>query len=200
MRLAEARVSMGIEASTERFPAKYDRAERRCHARIALDEPVRGSVPEEGKATLSGRFVNVSANGLKITMTRSLNAGVIVKVEYGNHVIVGEVRRSQAGLAGYAIGIVISEWIDNQERAAGLDAADLESHSRLTYAASRIDPRAVRPYDKNARWSNDPTVQRAFQGDTRLLTKSSPPRGNFNGATAVSPLSDSCRYNKWNDR
>ena len=148
VRLAEARVRMGVESSTERFTAKtvpavavamdrHGSADRRKHARIALDEPVRVSLVDAGEAVLRGRFVNVSADGLKITLSQSLNVGATVKVECGNHAIVGEVRRSQESVAGYAIGIAISSWLENSDAGEHLTTSTgFNTHSGLAVAAT----------------------------------------------------------------
>jgi len=123
VRLQEARVRLGMEASEERFAsippivaahANSD-AERRTAARVALDAPVRVTIMDGGNDVHSGRFVNASAKGMKITMGIELCLGTQVRVDCNEHSIVGEVRRCQNSEAGYMIGLEAVEWTDKSE-------------------------------------------------------------------------------------
>jgi hypothetical protein len=121
VRLREARVQMGMEVSEPRFAqdpqdsALRSSVDRRSAARVDLDAPVRVTLLSEDNSTHSGRFVNASANGMKITMGFELFAGARIQVDCGDHSIVGEVRRCHAGTAGYVIGLETIEWTDKRE-------------------------------------------------------------------------------------
>jgi len=124
VRLQEARVHMGMEDPKPRFapapPAANEprdsTAERRSSARVDLDAPIRVTILD-GDDTHSGRFVNASVKGMKITMGIQLFLSTRVRVDCGDHSIVGEVRRCHAGGAGYVIGLETVEWTDKRESA-----------------------------------------------------------------------------------
>jgi hypothetical protein len=128
VRLQEARVRMGMEDPKPRFapasPAANapngSTAERRSAARADLDAPVRVTILDGDDYAHSGRFVNASAKGMKITMGIQLFSSTRVRVECGDHSIVGEVRRCHAGGAGYVIGLETIEWTDKREPAHSL--------------------------------------------------------------------------------
>jgi hypothetical protein len=123
VRLREARVHMGMEDPAPRFapapPAASvsggSAAERRSAARVDLDAPIRVTILDGDEDAHSGRFVNASAKGMKITMGIQLFSSTRVRVECGDHSIVGEVRRCHAGGAGYVIGLETIEWTDKRE-------------------------------------------------------------------------------------
>ena len=123
VRLQEARVRMGMESPEQRFAAvpplaaaaTNSDAERRRAARVDLDAPVRVAVLDRDNDAHLGRFVNASAKGMKITMGNPLFLGTRVRVDCGEHSIVGEVRRCHAGGAGYVIGLETIEWAGAQE-------------------------------------------------------------------------------------
>jgi hypothetical protein len=115
VRLQEARVRMGMEVPQPRFaPVSQLAAERRSAARVDLDAPVRVTILNGDATTHSGRFVNASARGMKITIGLELFLGTRIRVECGDHSIVGEVKRCHAGTAGYMIGLETVEWTDRR--------------------------------------------------------------------------------------
>jgi hypothetical protein len=124
VRLQEARVQMGMEDPQARFapPAPATNApsasgtERRTATRVELDAPVRLTILDDDEAAHAGRFVNASAKGMKITMGIQLFLSTRVRVDCGDHSIIGEVRRCHAGGAGYVIGLETIEWIDKREK------------------------------------------------------------------------------------
>jgi hypothetical protein len=59
--------------------------------------------------------MNASAKGMKITMGSELFVGTQIRVDCGDHAIVGEVRRCHTGAAGYVIGLETIEWNDRRE-------------------------------------------------------------------------------------
>lgn len=115
VRLQEARVHMKMEAPQTRFEPP-SAAERRTATRVDLDAPVRVTILDDDDAAHSGRFVNASAKGMKITMGIQLFLSTRVRVDCGEHSIIGEVRRCHAGGAGYVIGLETLEWIDKREK------------------------------------------------------------------------------------
>jgi len=52
---------------------------------------------------------------MKITMGNELFVGTRIRVDCGDHAIVGEVRRCHTGAAGYVIGLETIEWNDRRE-------------------------------------------------------------------------------------
>jgi len=87
-------------------------AERRVASRVEVDAPVRVTLPDVNDTAYAGRFVNASATGMKLTMGSEAFAGMRIRVDCGDHAIVGEVRRCHTGAAGFVIALEITEWND----------------------------------------------------------------------------------------
>jgi hypothetical protein len=96
-------------------------AGRRVASRVELDAPVRVTLLDVNDTTHAGRFVNASATGVKITMGSEVFVGMRMRVDCGDHAIVGEVRRCHTGAAGYVIALEIIGWNDRRRlsQAAG---------------------------------------------------------------------------------
>jgi hypothetical protein len=145
VRLQEARVRMGMEVAQPRFAQVPHAAvvpgasgvERRSAVRVDLDAPVRVTIMNGDNTAHSGRFVNASAKGLKITMGVELDLNTRIRVECGEHSIVGEVRRCHAGTAGFVIGLETIEWNERREPSRSMNIlGDLYgSHTPVAFAS-----------------------------------------------------------------
>jgi hypothetical protein len=82
---------------------------------VDLDAPVRVTILNGDTTAHSGRFVNASAKGMKITMGIEILLSTRIRVDCGSHSIVGDVRHCQTGTTGYVLGIETIEWIDRRE-------------------------------------------------------------------------------------
>jgi hypothetical protein len=120
LRLQEEGVRMGRQEPQPRWTGppvagEVSGSERRVAGRVELDAPVRVTLLNGNNTTHAGRFVNASATGMKITMGSELFVGRRIRVDCGDHAIVGEVRRCHTGAAGYVIGLETIEWNDRRE-------------------------------------------------------------------------------------
>jgi hypothetical protein len=121
LRLQEEGVRMGRQEVQARFGTVHPVAgelsgvERRVAGRVALDAPVRVTLLNGNNTPYAGRFVNASARGMKITMGSELFVGTRVRVDCGDHAIVGKVLRCHNGAAGYVIGLETIVWNDRRE-------------------------------------------------------------------------------------
>jgi hypothetical protein len=111
------RLQEGAQSRFETLPPAapaVSGAERRVAIRVELDAPVRVTLPDVNDTAHAARFVNASATGMKITMGSEAFAGMRIRVDCGDHAIVGEVRRCHTGDAGYVIALEITEWDDRR--------------------------------------------------------------------------------------
>jgi len=121
LRLQEEGVRMGRQEIQPRFgtvppvAGEVSGVERRVASRVELDAPVRVTLLNGNITAHAGRFVNASARGMKITMGSELFVGTRIRVDCGDHAIVGEVRRCHTGAAGYVIRLETIEWNDRRE-------------------------------------------------------------------------------------
>ena len=90
-------------------------AERRVASRVELDAPVRVTLLDVNDTAHTGRFVNASATGMKISMGSEVLVGMRIRVDCCDHAIVGEVRRCHTGAAGYVIALETIEWNDRRQ-------------------------------------------------------------------------------------
>ena len=119
--------------------------ERRVVGRVELDVPVRVTLLNGNIAAHAGRFVNASARGMKITMGSELFVGTQIRVDCGDHAIVGEVRRCHSGAAGYVIGLETTAWKDRRELSSAVST--LGDFPKLRHASNCLasDPHSRFP-------------------------------------------------------
>jgi hypothetical protein len=108
--------------------------ERRVAGRVELDAPVRVTLLNGNITAHAGRFVNASTRGMKITMGSELFVGTRIRVDCGDHEIVGEVRRCHTGAAGYVIGLETTAWKDRRELSSA--ASKLGDFPELRHASN----------------------------------------------------------------
>ena len=108
--------------------------ERRVASRVELDAPVRVTLLNGNITAHAGRFVNASARGMKITMGSELFVGTRIRVDCGDHAIVGEVRRCHIGAAGYVIRLETIEWNDRRELSSAVST--LGDFPKLRHASN----------------------------------------------------------------
>jgi hypothetical protein len=140
LRLQEEGVRMGRQKIQPRFGTVPPVAgeviglERRVARRVELDAPVRVTLLNGNITAHAGRFVNASARGMKITMGSELFVGTRIRVDCGDHAIVGEVRRCHTGAAGYVIGLETTAWKDRRELSSA--ASKLGDFPELRHASN----------------------------------------------------------------
>ncbi len=79
--------------------------ESRREARFEGDSPVQVSVLGEATAKLAGQLSNFSAGGLRLLVECPVPEGAAVKVEFGETLLLGEVRYCRPAEGGYAVGL-----------------------------------------------------------------------------------------------
>ena len=79
--------------------------ESRHEGRFQCDSPVQVSILGKTEATFAGYLSNFSAGGLRLLVERPVPEGAAVKVEFGETLLLGEVRYCRREEGGYAVGL-----------------------------------------------------------------------------------------------
>lgn len=89
--------------------------EPRRELRIELDEPVAITNLNRGDGRWSGRFVDLSGDGMRIKLDSDLEVGSLLKLETGDDLMVAEVRESESDGGEYCASLSLLEWMDKSE-------------------------------------------------------------------------------------
>ncbi len=89
--------------------------DRRTDHRFAFDEPVSVTLLEHDSVPHSGRFVDVSQHGMRIVLSTQIEAGEVVKLEIGDHLMVAEVRHCEVKDNEFCAGLSILTWLERSE-------------------------------------------------------------------------------------
>jgi hypothetical protein len=93
---------------------------RRREPRFELDQPVTVSNLEHMGASLTGRLANFSAYGVRLIMDKKLSPGTMVKVEWGNTMLLGEIIYCNAEGAEFAVGLELEDALYETDSLADL--------------------------------------------------------------------------------
>ena len=91
--------------------------DRRSDHRFAFDEPVSATLLEHDTPPHSGRFVDISQHGMRIVLNSHVDIGEVMKLEIGDHLMVGEVRHCEPQEHEFALGLSILTWVERSELA-----------------------------------------------------------------------------------
>jgi hypothetical protein len=93
---------------------------RRREIRFEIDQPVTVSNLEHRGTPLEGRLANVSANGIRLMLYRKLDPGTMVKVEWGNTLLLGEIIYCKAEGSEFAAGLELEDALYETDSLASL--------------------------------------------------------------------------------
>jgi len=82
---------------------------RRREIRFEADQPVTVSNLEHRGVPLQGRLENFSANGIRLILYRKLDPGTMVKVEWGNTMLLGEIIYCNAEGSEFTVGLELED-------------------------------------------------------------------------------------------
>jgi hypothetical protein len=89
--------------------------EQRHELRIKSDEPVSITRLNRGDGRWSGRFVDLSDDGIRIKLDSDLEVGSLLKLETDDDLMVAEVRQSESEGAEYCTTLSVLDWMDKAE-------------------------------------------------------------------------------------
>lgn len=89
--------------------------EQPSELRIELDEPVAITHLHRDDGHWSGRFVDLSADGMRIKLDSDLEVGSLLKLETGDELMVAEVRQSESDGAEYCATVSLLQWMEKSE-------------------------------------------------------------------------------------
>jgi hypothetical protein len=89
--------------------------EPRTESRVKLNEPVRMTAMRNGEAICTGRFVDLSSNGMRIKSNSDLEVGSLLSLEFGNDLMMTEVCRCEPEEGEYSAGLLILSRLEKSE-------------------------------------------------------------------------------------
>ena len=102
----------------------------RSQPRLEIDEPVHVTVLGECDTKFLGRITNSSTRGIGLVIDRRVPLGSAVKVEWGNTLLLGEIRYCRPEGDGFAIGLDLEHALYQTEELARLAERLLEEDQR----------------------------------------------------------------------
>jgi hypothetical protein len=93
---------------------------RRREIRFEIDQPVVVSDLQLGGTPLEGRLANFSANGIRLMLNRKLDPGTMVKVVWGNTLLLGEIIYCRAEGSEFATGLELEDALYETDSLASL--------------------------------------------------------------------------------
>ena len=115
--------------------------DRRTDHRFNFDQPVSVTLLERDTPPHSGRFVDISQHGMRIVLNSHIDVGEVVKLEIGDHLMVGEVRHCEPQEHEFAAGLSILTWVERSELARlmeeiGAGGSAYQSRGKLMVVAT----------------------------------------------------------------
>jgi hypothetical protein len=89
--------------------------EQRHELRIKSEETVAITHLNRGDDHWSGRFVDLSGDGIRIQLDSDLEVGSLLKLETEDDLMVAEVRQSESDGEGYRATMSLLEWMEKSE-------------------------------------------------------------------------------------
>jgi hypothetical protein len=89
--------------------------EPRFESRVKFDEPVRMTALQNDDAICTGRFVDLSSNDMRIKSNSDLKVGSLLRLEFGNDLMMTEVRQCEPDQGEFSAGLLILSWLEKSE-------------------------------------------------------------------------------------
>jgi hypothetical protein len=89
--------------------------EQRSESRVKFSEPVMITALQKDDAICTGRFVDLSSNGMRIKSKADLEVGSLLRLEVGDDLMMTEVRNCEPDEGEYCAGLLILTWLEKSE-------------------------------------------------------------------------------------
>ena len=89
--------------------------EQRSESRVKFDEQVLITALRDDDAVRTGRFIDLSSNGVRIKSNADLEVGSLLRLEVGDDVMMTEVRQCVPDEGEYSAGLLILAWLEKSE-------------------------------------------------------------------------------------
>jgi hypothetical protein len=89
--------------------------EQRTETRVRFSEPVLITALQKDEAICTGRFVDLSSNGIRIKSKSLLEVGSLLRLEVGEDLLMTEVRHCEPDEGEYNTGLLILTWLEKSE-------------------------------------------------------------------------------------
>lgn len=89
--------------------------EQRSESRIRFSEPVIITALKNDDAICTGKFVDLSSNGVRIKSSADLEVGSLLRLEVGDDLMVTEVCHCEPDDGEYSAGLSILSWLEKSE-------------------------------------------------------------------------------------
>lgn len=89
--------------------------EQRSESRVRSNEPLRITALQSDDAICTGRFVDLSSDGMRIISNADLEIGSLLRLDIGDDLMVAEVRHCEADEGEFAAGLLILSWLEKSE-------------------------------------------------------------------------------------
>jgi PilZ domain len=89
--------------------------EKRSESRVRFSEPVIITALKNDDVNCTGRFVDLSSNGMRIKSNADLEVGSLLRLEVGDDLMMTEVRHCVPDEGEYSAGLVILSWLEKSE-------------------------------------------------------------------------------------
>ncbi len=108
---------------------------QRRFPRCETEQEVRVLCLEQSNEAFAGRLKNFSSYGVRLNCPKSLSAGSLIKVEWGEAILLGEVVYCQSQGDEFVAGVEVEEIVYRAELAVVQGHAGAEQPPRLPAAA-----------------------------------------------------------------
>jgi hypothetical protein len=89
--------------------------EQRSESRVRFSEPVIITALKKDDVNCTGRFVDLSSNGMRIKSNADLEVGSLLRLEVGDDLMMTEVRHCVPDEGEYSAGLLILSWLEKSE-------------------------------------------------------------------------------------
>jgi len=82
---------------------------------MKLNEPVMMTALQNDNSICTGRFVDLSSNDMRIKSNADLEVGSLLRLEFGNDLMMTEVRNCVPDEGEFSAGLLILSWLEKSE-------------------------------------------------------------------------------------
>ncbi len=89
--------------------------ERQFASQAELEQPVTVTPLQSGDAIFKARFIDLSAEGVQIKLDSDLEVGSLLRLEFGDDLMITEVSRCEPDQGEFTAGLLILSWLGKTE-------------------------------------------------------------------------------------